>query len=160
MHKIKHFSRIITYVAFLQQFIFIINSIVFVTTNDKEKNYHLILELIKSCNFCKSITFVLNCLYRFFFMFCFSSSIINTHRVLYICTHLQLQVLLLLRKISNLSAGCDQNDPDYQAMIGNRLKFCVQRHIELVRYVENCVEVKDFCGISHETHYFPKVILR
>lgn len=132
MRKIRRNSRIVTTIVFLQIIILLISGVAFILPNENEEEYHLILGLIASWGLPKNITFVLYWVYRLHVLFCYWSTIVNTSRVVYICTHIKLQLWLFLQKLTDISTKSGYNDPDYQVIVGRRLTFCVQRHVEFL----------------------------
>jgi hypothetical protein len=74
-------------------------------------------------------------------------AIVNSaHMFLYITEQLKFQTYLLLKHVDNITSleeYCDDGllikNKHYQIAIERRIKFCIKRHIELIKYVSESV---------------------
>ncbi|KAJ8957737.1 hypothetical protein NQ318_017635 [Aromia moschata] len=68
-------------------------------------------------------------------------------RPLYVATHLRLQWMLLNEHLVRISDGYDVTDEEYQDVIQERLKICIEHHCEIKRLHKGLVVETFFYGV-------------
>jgi hypothetical protein len=138
--QIKTESRFFSFLVIVNLILTLIAAILFIVPFPYDEEVYFAMYLFD--RWFPSCAPVLKWFYRLTILVVAFAIVNSAHMFLYITEQLTFQAYLLLKHIDNISTldeYCDDgllvNNKHYQIAVEGRIKFCIKRHIELIKYV-------------------------
>jgi hypothetical protein len=142
--QIKTESRFFSFLVIVNLILTLIAAILFIVPFSYDEEVYFAMYLFD--RWFPSCAPILKWFYRLTILVVAFAIVNSAHMFLYITEQLKFQTYLLLKHVDNITSleeYCDDGllikNKHYQIAIERRIKFCIKRHIELIKYVSESV---------------------
>jgi hypothetical protein len=142
--QIKTESRFFSFLVIVNLILTLIAAILFIVPFPYDEEVYFAMYLFD--RWFPSCAPILKWFYRLTILVVAFAIVNSAHMFLYITEQLKFQTYLLLKHVDNITSleeYCDDGllikNKHYQIAIERRIKFCIKRHIELIKYVSESV---------------------